>query len=421
MGARALRSGRATGIALVLATLLLTAACSSDVAYDNTGDWAHTQQQTVLDQRAKAIRTHDLALFMSTVARGDRAFVARERRYFQGITQLPLGQVRFTAMPTAWPHALVRAGLPKDAVAVRVRQVLKLDAFDTEPEVSITGLVLAPRGDQWKVVADRTAGGSSFPGYAPQPWEVGAIRVQRSGNVLGVFDDESIRYAGQLLPVVEKSISQDESAFPFWWDGKVVVYCFQQPGLLDSFRRVPGGNIRDLGAMSFPVYGNASGSKIAGMRFVVLPASVTAGTPYLARLVRHELTHVAVGSRDDGAPTWFVEGLAEYVGARPLARGERRIPSVAVTRSAGRVDAMPASDDFNGPDQDWHYALSWMACDFIASKFGEATLWNLMDAFHAAQGGNIDQRQDAVLEQEIGMNSSQLAARAAARIRHIYG
>jgi hypothetical protein len=161
------------------------------------------------------------------------------------------------------------------------------------------------------------------------------------------------------------------------------------------------------------------------MRFVVLPASVNAGTPYLARLVRHELTHVAVASRDDGAPTWFIEGLAEYVGARPLARNARRIPSVAVTKAAGTVTAMPASSDFNGPDQDWHYALSWMACDYIAARFGEARLWDLMDAFHAAEDSTgeagADKHQDAVLQEEIGMNSAQLAKHAAARIRHIYG
>jgi len=408
---------------LAVAGLLLAVGCSSDVAYDDSGDWARTQQQTVLDQRAKAIRTHDLTLFMSTVQRGDKAFVNRERRYFEGITQLPLEQVRFAAMPKPWPHALVAAGLPKDAVAVRVRQVIELRDFDADPGVSVSGLVLAPSGDVWKVVADRTVGGSTFPGYTPQPWDVAAVRVQRSGDVLGVFDDESIQYAGRLLPVVARAITQDQSAFPFWWAGKVVVYCFEQPRLLDSFRRVPGGNIRDLGAMSFPVYANTSGTKIAGMRFVVLPASVSAGTPYLARLVRHELTHVAVASRDDGAPTWFIEGLAEYVGARPLAREARRIPSVAVTKAAEKISAMPTSAHFNGPDQDWHYALSWMACDYIASRFGEARLWDLMDAFHATEDSarEGDKGQDAVLRQEIGMDSSQLAQHAASRIRRIYG
>lgn len=410
-------------VVLLVAPGLLTAVgcSSSEVAYDDSGAWAHTQQQQLLDQRARAIRTHDIGLFMSTVARGDAAFVTRQRHYFRGITQLPLGRVGFTALSSPWPSSYLPDGLPGDAVALRVRQVLQLTGFDTVPEVSITGLVVAQRGGVWKVVADRASAGRPFPGHTPQPWEVAPVHVERRGDVLGVFDDTSIRYADVLLPVVARAIVQDQAALPFWWSGRVVVYCFADTRLLDSFRRVPGGNIRDLGAMSFPVYANAAGTRVTGMRFVVLPAAVGVGGIYLDRLVRHELTHVALGTRDDGAPTWFIEGIAEYMGARPLTRAERRIPSVAVVEAARPVDRMPASASFNGPDQDWHYALSWMACDYIAARFGEATLWNLMDAFHAAHGGDPDQRQDGVLEREIRMSSAQLAAHAAARIRNLYG
>jgi len=416
------RRRRLLGIVLVVVALLASVGCSSSgIAYDDSGEWAHTQQQQVLDQRARAIRTRDRALFMGTVARGDAAFVARQRHYFEGLTQLPLERMRFTALPDPWPSSYLPSGLRGGAVALRIRQVLQITGFDRIPEVNITGLVLARRGGAWKVVADRTPAGRSFPGHTPQPWEVAAVHVQRRGDVLGIFDDASIRYADVLLPVVARAITQDQAALPFWWPGRVVVYCFADTSLLNSFRRVPGGNIRDLGAMSFPVYANTAGTQVAGMRFVVLPAAVDVDGPDLGRLVRHELTHVALGVRDDGAPTWFIEGIAEYVGARPLTRAERRIPSVAVIEAARPVDRMPASAGFNGPDQDWHYALSWMACDYIAARFGEATLWNLMDAFHAAHGGSPDQRQDAVLEQEIGMSSAQLAAHAAARIRNMYG
>lgn len=419
MGRR--RHRRIPSIVLVVALLASAGCSSSGVAHDDSGDWAHIQQQQVLDQRAQAIRTHDRARFMGTVARGDAAFVGRQRRYFEGLTQLPLERMRFTALSDPWPSSYLPSGLPGDAVALRIRQVLQITGFDTVPEVSVTGLVLARRGGAWKVVADRTPAGRSFPGHTPQPWEVAAVHVQRRGEVLGVFDDASIRYADVLMPVVARAISQDQAALPFSWPGRVVVYCFADTGLLDSFRRVPGGNIRDLGAMSFPVYANTAGTQVAGMRFVVLPAAVEVGGPYLDRLVRHELAHVALSIRDDGAPTWFVEGIAEYVAARPLTHAQRRIPSVAVVEAARPVDRMPASGAFNGPDQDWHYALSWMACDYIAARFGEATLWNLMDAFHAAHGSSPDQRQDVVLEREIGMSSAQLAAHAAARIRNLYG
>jgi hypothetical protein len=245
--------------------------------------------------------------------------------------------------------------------------------------------------------------------------------VVRRGDLLGVFDPTTVKDADRLLTVTAGAVVDDQSALPFSWSGHVMFYAFRDPALLSTFRYVPGGNINDLGALAFPVYGDIATRSVASTRFIVLPGSLGIDDDALARLIRHELTHVSLGSRDAGAPTWFIEGIAEYLGSRPLARSQYRIASVAVQRAAGSVTSMPASARFNGPDQDWHYALAWMACDYIAAKDGEARLWDLMDAFHDARGGTADSRQDAVLEQTIGMDSHALAGRAAARIRTIFG
>lgn len=412
---------RAAAVILGLALAAPFAGCSSNDPYYSSGsDWARIQEQHVLDVRARAIKEHDLSLFMSTVARGDHAFVLRQRRYFANLIQFPLEKLTFTVTSRSWSAGLV-ADRFHAAARPRIEQVVELDGFDAHPETSVTGLVLAKRNGQFKVVADRTRGGGFFPGYAPQPWDVAAIHVVRRGDVLGVFDQATAGEADRLLTVVTGAVVDDQSALPFAWPGDVIVYAFKEPALLATFRHVPGGNIADLGALSFPVYANTSGTRIAGMRFIVLPGSLGADDDSLARLVRHELTHVALGPRDDGAPTWFIEGIAEYLASRPLAREGLRIASVAVQRASGPVTSMPVSSTFNGPDQDWHYALSWMACSYIASKDGESRLWDLMDAFHDAHGGTPDSRQDAVLRATIGMDSHALAAHAAARIRSIFG
>jgi len=408
---------------LVAAALVAPAAgCSSDDPYADSGTtWRQVQEQHVMDIRALAIRHHDRAKFMSTVAKGDPALLARQGRYFDNLIQFPLSRLSFTVTTRSWRASLV-ASRWRDAARPRIRQVVQLAGYDARPEVSMTGLVLAKKGESYKVVADRTARGGFFPGYDPQPWDLDPVRVSTSGDhVLGVFDAGTAAQSDRLLTLVRDGISDDQSALPFWWDGDVVVYSFSDDDMLASFRAVPGGNIHDLGALTFPVYANLQRTSVAGMRVLVLPDALAADTAYLARLVRHELTHVALGTRDDGAPTWFIEGIAEYLSARPLSRAQRRIPAVAVQRAAGPVASMPASDTFNGPDQDWHYALAWMACDYIAAHDGESRLWDLMDALHNARGGTRDSRQDAVLEQVIGMDSHQLAQRAAARIRSIYG
>ena len=191
--------------------------------------------------------------------------------------------------------------------------------------------------------------------------------------------------------------------------------------MLASFRDVPGGAIEHLGAMTFPTYAEGEHSQVASTRMLLMPSSVRAGQPFLGRITRHELSHVAIGVRDDGAPTWVSEGIAEYLGAREVPVRERIIPTSALQR-AQTVDAtMPASKDFNDSDQEWHYALSWMAFDYIADTYGESRMWELMDAMHNGGQGTPDADQDRVLDQVLGFDSHELARRAAARIRNIYG
>ena len=82
---------------------------------------------------------------------------------------------------------------------------------------------------------------------------------------------------------------------------------------------------------------------------------------------------------------------------------------------------MPVTKAFNNADQEWHYAVSWMACDYVADTFGESRLWELVGAMHNGGQGTTDAQQDRVLEQVVGFGSRELARRAAARIRNLYG
>ena len=60
----------------------------------------------------------------------------------------------------------------------------------------------------------------------------------------------------------------------------------------------------------------------------------------LAELIRHEIVHVATRSPDSPAPTWAVEGLAEWV-ALDRASG-RSSPGVVAVLAAVRRDGPPA-------------------------------------------------------------------------------
>jgi hypothetical protein len=420
------RPGRLVpALALALGLLCLPACSSGDDPYSpDDPAWLRVQEQQLLDQRARAVRTHDLDLFLRGVARDDQAFVDRQRRDYANLVQLPLAQLGYRVLRSSWPRQLADPAWGRKVQLPRVQERFQLRGYDRAPVRQTTGFAFAYRGGDLRIVADRTRTGAPFPGYEPAPWDVTAVQVREQDGVLGVFDRTTAADAAQVLQVVRDGVRDVRAAVPFAWTGHVVVYTFQNRRVLNSFAGVPGGNIRHLGALTFPVYADdldGSPDDPVGMRFTLLPSSLRAGQPFLGRIVRHELTHVAVGERDDGAPVWFAEGLAEYVGARPLPRDQRRIASVALTRARGRVTGMPRSATFNGPEQDWHYALSWMACDYIAATQGEARLWELMDALHDGGAGTRDADQDAVLERVLGFDSHELARRAAARIRTIYG
>ncbi len=375
--------------------------------------------QRLLDARARAVRTGDEAAFVRQLGPGP-VFRARQLRWFRSVVQLPWQRFDYEVLDTTWDVPLAR----RWGEVVRVPTVVqrtRLRGFDARVVERDIGLAVSFDGPRPRVVGDRGPDGDPMLRGTPAPWDLTAVQVRRSPGVLGVFDARSVSDAPAVMAAVSDGIDALGPLLPFAWPGRVVVYHVSDPAVLASFTDVPGGSIDLLGALTFPTYSLPEVSPVASVRMLVLPTSVAAGEPFLGRIVRHELAHVALGERDDGAPTWFAEGLAEYLGAAPLARGEQQIPTVAVERATTPPEGMPGSESFNGPEQDWHYALSWMALDQVVQTRGGATLWRLLDGFEADPVGRGDRGQDRVLRRVLGYDSAELARRGAERIRSVYG
>src|SRR5690606_11919626 len=103
----------------------------------------------------------------------------------------------------------------------------------------------------------------------------------------------------------------------------------------------------------------------------------------------------------DRVPTWFSEGLAEYVWVRPLRPAERLISTEAVRAAEHGLQALPDDATFNGPDSAANYGIAWYACEYIAAAYGEQMLWRLLDELRAG-GGTSSDGQDAVLLRTLG-------------------
>jgi hypothetical protein len=414
-------------VAAVVAALLLAGlvgGCSSERDTGLLGSHAVVSladEQRALDVRAAAIRHGDLDAFLTGLDTTDAGLVARQRRYFANLRELPLHDFEYVVLKSDWPAGIRSASWDATVSVPQVRIVTQLEGFDTVPVQRVTGFAFTRKAGRTLIVSELTGAGKPFPGSQPAPWDLVRIHARSDGETLQLYDSGTWPRADAIGADLHRAIRDIRGAVPFPWDGRAVVYVFSRPVVLNSFEGVPGGNIKHLGAMTFPMYAVPGQPAVSGVRFTLLPSSLRAGPAFLDRIIRHELTHVALGDRDDGTPVWFAEGVAEYMGAREIPQDERRIATVALARARAGVDALPASRGFNGDDQAWHYALSWMACDYIATSQGESRLWELMDALHAGGAGTPDARQDVVLERVLGLDSHQLAKRAAARILRIYG
>ena len=416
---------------LALVTVLLTGCNDNDD--DDNGDLlggpspkvsateARTQAQRILNQRARAVQERDLPLFLRHLDASDQGLVARQRRYFRNLVQLPLQEFGYRVLPEQWPGQTLAEGWGDDVHIPRVQLTMQLEEYDAVPVKRTVGFVFSFSDGKATIVSDRTSTGKPLAEGTSAPWDLTAITVREEPGVLAVLDRGTRSSAETVTSVVRNGIAEINRALPFKWDDHVVVYHVTNPAVLGSFTDVPGGVITHLGAMTFPQYAEENSGQIASTRMLLMTSSIKAGQPFLGRITRHELTHVAVGKRDDGAPAWLSEGIAEYLGARELPADQRIIPTSALSRASTETGGMPSSTEFNGADQEWHYALSWMACDYIAQSRGEARLWELVDAMHDGGKGTKDRDQDSVLLRVLGIDNRELARRAAARIRNIYG
>ncbi|KAB8192766.1 hypothetical protein FH608_025195 [Nonomuraea phyllanthi] len=125
-------------------------------------------------------------------------------------------------------------------------------------------------------------------------------------------------------------------------------------------------------------------------------------------VLAHELTHVTAGT--DGLPIWLYEGFADYVGYRDSGLPVRiAAAELAVEVRAGRIPGeLPGPAAFAADGRDplrlaRAYQEAWLACRFIADRFGEGTLVRL---YREARANGVDQALAA-----LGLSAATLTAR----------
>ncbi len=82
----------------------------SDDSPGLTAAQIHRQEQRVLNQRVRAVQERDVDLFLRRVDHRDKALMARQRRYFENLMQLPLTGFGYRVQDQEWDESRSRGG-----------------------------------------------------------------------------------------------------------------------------------------------------------------------------------------------------------------------------------------------------------------------------------------------------------------------
>ena len=364
---------------------------------------ARASRRTVAE-RAEALLDGDRRAFLATLDTSDRAFRRSQLRYFANLQKLPLATYRTVPRPVSPPETLPLRG---DAQIV-VRTLTQLDGFDRRPvlEDELWTFVRGP-GGRALLTGVRDPAYDALTGWLPTPWDVGRIVVRRDGPALAVFDAETAPRADALTSELRRAVTAVDEVVPDW-PGTVVVYAISDATVLE---RLSALEVEDTGGVAFAVHSDAARRKVASWRFAVNPTSrvLTEDPGYL---FRHELAHVALGSREAGTPVWLREGIAEYVAARPWSAAARAFVLDRTARgSLSGVTELPEGEAFYADRPTASYGIAWVAAEWLAETRGPRTLFRLLAAMRRTTLSS-DADIDRVVRRVLGFDTRALATRA---------
>lgn len=412
------RPSRARVLRALLPVLLAgpLSACGDDspvVDVDPEAKVVAAIEQT-LRQRAQALVRRDEAGFDRTVVERAPRLAAEQERYFDNLGQLPIGLLRYELDPDSLE-------LDGNGYWAEITIHLQLEGYDVAPVATHDRWRFAPtRNERRYLLASTTdAAWEEESGPQPQPWDLGEIEVREGPGVLGIFDATTLPRADAVVSAVSEGRFEVRSVLPddVGDPGGVVVYALADPSFVESLDSLPVKDPARLDGATVPVPRNDrdDSGKVSSYRVVLSPHVLYQDQSALDRLVRHELTHVALGEHARGAPLWLTEGLAEYVSVRPIAPAERQLQSEALDLIATDIRELPPDAAFGEARAEGWYAVSWWVCEYVAATYGETVLWSLLEQL--ADGGD----QHAVVEDLLDISTADLVDGGVDLMRRTYG
>ncbi|HVE74889.1 MAG TPA: hypothetical protein VNA30_07390 [Mycobacteriales bacterium] len=377
----------------------------------------------LLGARGSAVVARDRAAFLATVDPGAASFRTRQGRLFDALMQVPVERWSYELIATrerAADPELDRR-YPDGWWAPDVRLRYALTGFDAKPTSEDQYLTFVRRGSAWYVGADDDFAARGLD-TARGLWDSGAIISKRGRHTLVLGHPGAEATMTRVARAVEDAIPRVSGLWRQPWAGKVVVLVPRDESELTSLVGSPQ-DLSQIAAVATAQHAPAPGDAAVGDRILINPGPFARLGPVGRRVVlTHEVTHVATRSATgSAAPSWLVEGFADYVGYSGLDVPLRLAAAqVRAAVRAGRVPtALPGDGAFDGGQVDLaaSYEQAWLAVRLLARTYGNASVVRFYRAAAQVSSSRRDAAVAAAFRETFGSDFEHFVARWVAELR----
>jgi hypothetical protein len=339
--------------------------------------------RALLAHRAGAVLRGDRAGFLDTVDPLEPVFRARQGRLFDALRAVPMATWRYELRPErerAHTPALDARRGTWWAPDVTLRYAIR--GFDRTATTQRQGLTFRLRGTDWYVTADDDFAATGHA-TARDLWDGGPVVALHGTRCLVLAHPQSRLLARTVVRECDAAVPRVTAVWGTSWTQRVVVMVPATTSELN--RMVPdAGDLSQIAAVATAeLVAPTTGYHPVGDRVLVNPATfVQLGGLGQRVVLTHEVTHVASrAATGPHVPTWFVEGLADYVGYLGV-----QVPlSVAAQELQGDIrrgrlpHRLPRDSDFDGARADLAqtYEQSWLAVSLLAKAYGQQRMLRL--------------------------------------------
>ncbi|WP_241994874.1 hypothetical protein [Kribbella sp. VKM Ac-2568] len=366
--------------------------------------------EKVLAARAEAVRLNKPAGFLANVDPGNKSLVARQKLLFSNLRQFGFASLRYEQLREQFDQTLVDKYGPSTYL-VAVAMAYQIKGIDPQPVRTMLGYTFTekPNGG-WMLVSDTDLDHLLPRGSHQEAWDIGEVLVKRAPRVLVVVERGQTRLADSLLAKAGSAVKAVSKSWPSGWTGSGVVIALDDKVVRGADYTLPK-NAEDALAMATWVYrtlpGEVSGMGERADSYVVINPRNRSRVD--ARTLAHEFTHVATAPYGPYAPRWLVEGAATYVeflpmdGATNLALDNYR--REVRTKYLAKAKSLPV-DNLFFQNSTSSYPLSWLAVDYLFTKYGGTEVGTLYQEM-AALGSTQAERNRIMLE-HVGITEATL-------------